>query len=247
MRRWLRWGGLFLLLYVVCLLVSAPARLLTPFTSDRLQFTVISGTLWQGKAEQLRWRNRLLGNLSWRWGWHHGLPVIRLALTAGEVGEGRITVGWLRHWQLSTGRWQLPISRLPAIFGYAVPLEGQGHLVLALDNASFNAGKCLMLTASVEWRQAQLSILGQTTSLGEPRLQLRCEPQRLLFTFHPQQPPLKLFGEGSLDRSGNYHFRGGIGAPEALPAQWQQAVEVATSPGEDGSRKTEVAGIWPGK
>ncbi len=244
MRRWLRGGCLFLLLYAACLVVSAPARLLTIFSPAHLRFAEVSGSLWHGKAGQLRWGERLLGKLSWQWGWRHGLPVWRLALEEGELGRGGATVGWMGHWQLSEGRWQLPIDALTALLGNPLPLEGRGELALALENARFTTQECLALAAKVEWRSAQFILLGQAMPLGKPQLRLRCEPQRLLFALTPSQPPLRLFGEGSVDGRGRYHFSGGIGALEALPAQWRQAVEAATRPGVEGKRTIEVSGIW---
>ena len=245
MRRWLLSGCLLVLLYVVCLLVSAPARLLTTLSPVQLQWAGVSGTLWQGEAEQLRVGKRLLGRLTWQSGWRNGLPVWRLTLREGEIGRGRVTIGWMGHWQLSAGRWQLPVEALPTLLGYALPLEGRGELALVLENARFDARQCLDLTANVEWRSAQFTLLGQTLALGEPQLRLRCEPQRLLFALHPPQPPLKLFGEGSMDWRGAYRFSGGLGAMEAVPAQWRQAVETATRPGSEGKWTIEVAGIWP--
>lgn len=245
MRRWLTRGCLLALLYAVCLLVSAPARLLTSFSPLQLQWEGVSGTLWQGEAEQLRVGKRQLGKLNWQWGWRNGLPVWRLTLRDGEMGHGGVTIGWLGQWQLSAGRWQLPVETLPALLGYDLPLEGRGELALVLEDARFDARQCLALAARVEWRSAQFTLLGQTLALGEPQLRLRCEPQRLLFALHPPQPPLKLFGEGSIDWRGAYRFNGGLGAMEAVPAQWRQAVEAATRPGAEGKRTIEVAGIWP--
>lgn len=245
MCRWLWRGGLFLLLYAVCLLVSVPARLLTVFSPPQLQFNSVSGSLWQGEAGQLQWGKRLLGKLNWHWGWRHGLPVWRLSLAEGELGSGQLTLGWMGHWRLSAGHWQLPVERLPALLGYPHALVGRGELALVLEDARFNATECLTLVAKVEWRSAQFTLLGQTMPLGEPQLRLRCEPDRLLFAFHPQQPPLRLFGEGSVDRRGSYHFNGGVGAMDALPAPWRQAVEAATRSGSEGQRTIEVSGIWP--
>lgn len=244
MRRWLARGCLLILLYALCLLASAPARLLTFFSPVQLQLTGVTGTLWQGKVEQLRVAKRQLGKLHWQWGWRHGLPVWRLRLQDGEIGRGSVTVGWLGHWQLSEGRWQLPVETLPALLGHALPLEGRGELTLTLENARFDAQQCLALAATMTWRSAQFNLLGQTLSLGEPQLQLRCESQRLLFALHSPQPPLKLFGEGSVDLRGAYRFSGGIGTIEALPSQWRQAVEAATRPGAEGKRMIEVAGTW---
>ncbi len=172
----------------------------------------------------------------------HGLMVRGIT---EQQGHGGVTIGWMGHWQLSAGRWQLPLEALPALLGYAQPLEGRGELALVLEDARFDAQQCLALAAKVELRRAQFSLLGQTLTLGEPQLRLRCEPQRLLFALHPPQPPLKLFGEGSVDLRGAYRFSGGLGAMEAVPAQWRQAVEAATRAGTEGKRTIEGTGIWP--
>jgi general secretion pathway protein N len=244
MRRWFTTGCLLALLYAACLLASAPARLLTVFSPAQLQWIGVSGTLWQGEAEQLRVGKRLLGRLNWQSGWRNGLPVWQLTLREGEMGHGGVTIGWMGHWQLSAGHWQLPVEALPALLGYALPLEGRGELALVLEDARFDAQQCLALAAKVELRRVQFSLLGQTLALGEPQLRLRCEPQRLLFALHPPQPPLKLFGEGSVDPRGAYRFSGGLGAMEAVPAQWRQAVEAATRPSTEGKRTIEVTGLW---
>ncbi|WP_431223960.1 type II secretion system protein N [Serratia sp. L9] len=217
MRRWLRRICLFLLLYIACLLVSLPVRLLIAFSPAQLQFNSVSGTLWHGEAGQLQWGKRLLGKLNWHWGWRHGLPVWRLSLAEGEIGSGQVTIGWMGHWQLSAGHWQLPVERLPALLGYPLALEGRGELALVVEDARFSATECLALVANVEWRSAQVTLLGQTMPLGEPQLRLRCEPERLLFAFQPQQPPLRLFGEGRVDRHGSYHFNGGLGGWKHCP------------------------------
>ncbi len=58
----------FLLIFVISLLILAPARLVYYALPENgtAQLSGVSGTIWNGKASQLIWQNQNIGNLEWK-------------------------------------------------------------------------------------------------------------------------------------------------------------------------------------
>ena len=49
-------GGLLLVLYLLWLTATAPARLLVPMLPPEVQVANLSGSIWRGAAQSVSWR-----------------------------------------------------------------------------------------------------------------------------------------------------------------------------------------------
>lgn len=243
MKRTWRCGAFFLLCYLAALAVNLPAAPLLRLLPPQIQATGAEGSFWSGSLRQLRWQALDLRNLTWRWGWHHGLPGVRLT-AKGDAGHGAVILSWAGDWRLSAGRWQAPAQALTERVGSLLPFNRGGELLLELEQLRFSRDGCRQLAATLTWRDAALSADGQQVLLGAPQMSFTCQPQRLVFALRQQKATPAAAGQGSLDAAGYYRFSGRIGLPEGLPPHWRQLIEGATAAGGDGQRIIEVSGTW---
>lgn len=243
MKKAWRYGALCALLYLLALAATAPARLMLCVIPESVSMTAVTGSVWAGNFLNLRWKNINLGSLSWRWGWYNGSPGVRLAASGGEV-QGTAKLGWLGSWRVSDAHLKASAQRLLAMSGVMLPLELQGELRLSLETLRFTQERCLALAARIDWREAQMSALGQGLALGKPQLELRCEDARITGALRQVQPPLAFSAQGQLTFNGEYRFSGQTGPTDALPAPWTQMLNSVTRPAPDGQRIMEVSGKW---
>lgn len=58
-------GGLLLVLYLLWLTATAPARLLAPMLPPGVQVGQFSGSVWRGAAQPVYWHGERLERLAW--------------------------------------------------------------------------------------------------------------------------------------------------------------------------------------
>ncbi|NDJ56027.1 type II secretion system protein N [Enterobacteriaceae bacterium 4M9] len=238
-----RYGALCLLLYLLALAFTAPARLVARLLPEHISTSGVTGTIWAGQFLNLRWKNISSGDVSWRWGWYNGLPGVYVMAQGGPV-QGNAHIGWLGSWRVSDARLKAEAQPLLALSGVMLPLEAQGELTLTLTTLRITPAACLALEARLDWHEAQLGALGQRLALGEPQLDMRCEGQRIKGVLRQAQAPLPFSAQGSLDYGGEYRVSGQSGPTDALPAPWPQMINSVTQPAPDGQRIMEVSGKW---
>ncbi len=243
MKKTWRYGALCLLLYLLALAVTVPARLVQRLLPEAVSMAGATGTVWAGHFLNLRWKNTTAGDVSWRWGWYNGLPGVYVSAQGGPV-QGDAHLGWLGSWRVSQARLTAQAQPLLALSGAMLPLEVQGELTLLVKTLRFTPAACLALEARLDWREAQLGALGQTLALGEPQLDMRCEERRIHGALRQTQAPLPFSAQGSLDARGEYRVSGQTGPTDALPAPWPQMINSVTRPAPDGQRIMEVSGKW---
>ena len=68
MKKVVGYGMVFVAVFVTSAFVHLPAQFVfkhLPLPSQ-LQVTGVQGSIWQGRAEQVRWQNRNFGEVSWQ-------------------------------------------------------------------------------------------------------------------------------------------------------------------------------------
>lgn len=99
----------FILLWLLVLIFTLPARTITPLLPEDGRPAAVSGTVWQGRFSELRWKNIALTYINWRWEWYNGVPGLRIN-ARGTIGEGNGFVSWLGGWRLDDARWRCTLS-----------------------------------------------------------------------------------------------------------------------------------------
>lgn len=65
-------GGLLLVLYLLWLTATAPARLLAPMLPPGVKVGQFSGSVWRGAAQPVYWHGERLERLAWSLTWRAG-------------------------------------------------------------------------------------------------------------------------------------------------------------------------------
>ena len=146
-------GGLLLVLYLLWLTATAPARLLVPMLPPAVQVGQFSGSVWRGAAQQVYWHGERLERLAWSLtlaGWQ-----VSLSDPRGVMGQARL---WgLRDLRLQEGRLTAPASMLSRWLMSTMPVKAAGEVTFSLTEGRFSDGRCRQIIAGgAQWRQARL-------------------------------------------------------------------------------------------
>ena len=120
--------------YLLFLLAQAPVGRILPWVTlpPGVMLSGVSGTLWHGYVEQVRWQNVVLGKIEWRLPLTSVLladPVLELTLKDRQTLSGQLELGWqggprVRDVALhSDAEWLLGQSPLPLPVGASGPLQ----------------------------------------------------------------------------------------------------------------------------
>lgn len=115
-------GGLLLVLYLLWLAATAPARLLTPMLPPGVQVGHLSGSVWRGEAQPIYWHGERLERLAWSLtlaGW-------QIALSDPRGVEGQARLWGLRELSLQEGRLTAPASLLSRWLMPTMPVSADG-------------------------------------------------------------------------------------------------------------------------
>ncbi|REI60036.1 type II secretion system protein N, partial [Klebsiella variicola] len=99
-------GGLLLVLYLLWLTATAPARLLVPMLPPGVQVGSLSGSVWRGAAQPVYWHGERLERLAWSLtlaGW-------QVSLSDPRGVEGQARLGGPRDLRPQEGRLAAPAS-----------------------------------------------------------------------------------------------------------------------------------------
>ena len=186
-RRLLGYGALLAAVYLVSLLALFPARAAWPLIEPRLDLLLtlevegISGTLWKGRADEVRVNGRRLGALEWRWRPSALLGArlgFQLAWSAGPEWVS-LALGLRRgSLQARDVRGQFEADRLQRLFDLPLLLNGSVELDVAELEYSRDAG-FRTLRGSLGWRDAAGG-LPRPMPLGHYRIELEGDDGRLL-------------------------------------------------------------------
>ncbi len=116
-------GGLLLVLYLLWLTATAPARLLAPMLPPGVQVGQFSGSVWRGAAQPVYWHGERLERLAW-------------SLTLGGLAglsqrsprrDGSGPAVGLRDLRLQEGRLTAPASLLSRWLMSTMPVKAAGR------------------------------------------------------------------------------------------------------------------------
>ena len=172
MKRKLLWAVGLLLTFVVMLLATAPATVLTRTASrfvPALAFAGVEGSVWRGEAARLRFGAGEVENLHWQlspWRLLLGQAAVHFEFGAGSAqqGSGDLLASFAGSITASDIAVQLPAQALQPL----VKLPGvgfDGELQLNVADLAYADGRIERLQGRLIWQQAQVR-----TPLGQPRL-----------------------------------------------------------------------------
>ncbi|MCW8826809.1 MAG: type II secretion system protein N [Gammaproteobacteria bacterium] len=168
MKKGIRWGGIFVVIYILALLIQLPAKFsyekIVPAVgivpNPNLTVQSISGTLWRGEVADLQYRQQPLGLLKWNlnllplligelsssWSVEHAAGLLQ-----GDVSvDGEIIT-------LNELQGKLHPSMLLPLFPFT-PFTVDGMLTIDMKKLQLTGNRPSLLLGKVEWQQAQVTM-----------------------------------------------------------------------------------------
>ena len=252
MKRWLGYGLLGLLAYVIFMLIQFPAanfidllgRYLPGLTAQEVQ-----GSARKGTAREVRLHDTRFETLSWRF---RPLALVKGRLEYRVIAEapqlrleGAAGVGLRRQLQIEDLSGRLPLPRAIALIGRpTLPLNGNVELnltALHLDREG-RPRAAYGTTRLLDTR----TTLGRPLDLGDFSAELTTEDQTILGTIKDNGGPLELTGVLALTPDGRYRFTGQVALRDPNNQDLRQALTALGQPGADGKWQMEFTGVLRG-
>jgi len=198
--------------YLLFLIVNVPAAWVAARIGGvmpQVQLSGIDGSLWSGRADQLRFDPVILEQVQWRW--HpFALALGRLEYRVeGRWGDNPVAMS--AGASLFGGAYLRDVSATGPVQSWAaalaLPVEASGDLSLALDQVRFaKPGGAPILRGAARWTSA--TVTGPVAlDLGQVNLDLAPDGDVTHGTVKAQDGALLVDGTVDLDASGQYNLQ----------------------------------------
>ncbi|MFT4937304.1 MAG: general secretion pathway protein N [Paraglaciecola sp.] len=242
----LKWVLLVVVVYIFFLSVKLPASQvlsLIDLPSD-LKISGVSGTIWNGRAQQLTAHGLPVEDLSWEldvlpllWG------TVSAKVNAGNIREiDKISFSGDLSFSASSLKAEnfqsyLPTNLVISLMPLPFPVEAQGRFRMQLEELEYTQS-CQMLIGKGQWLKAEVKGLDQNIILGNFDASLSCENGDVLLEVNEPNS----FGLSAIARIANnlkYSIIGKFKPDPNLPREVQQAAQFI------GKGKTDAQGYYP--
>ncbi|MFQ3196360.1 MAG: general secretion pathway protein N [Paraglaciecola sp.] len=232
MKSLLKWGFPCLLVYMVFLIIKLPAvqvlaRLPLP---EDIQLNGVSGTIWNGQAQQLLVRGLPIEQLSWQLAF---LPLLtgtaQVYVDGGNIRQmdeisikGDISVAKDKL-QADNLQLYLPTDWVIASLALPIAINASGRFKLVLQELDYS-GHCQILNGKGHWLKAQVQGNSQPILLGNFDADLSCVNQEIVLTVNEPN----LFGLSAVARipaDFNFNISGRFKPDDELPQEVHQAAQ----------------------
>ncbi|TKB46685.1 type II secretion system protein N [Thalassotalea mangrovi] len=218
-------GG-FLLLYVLFVVVLAPANKLIALIElpQGIALHDVQGSVWSGRAKTMSTQNYEVDNVDWRLS-----PVSLLTGSPSadvEFGRspksgptGNLTIANEQsHVGFSDGKIQIDAAQVLSLLTLPVDMQASG--LVTVDINKFTTGKqlCSEVDGQIRWQQAGIMAMNENIALGEFNGLLSCENNSLAITLDPNND-LGLELSIYIRERGRIAAQGYITPGEKFPAQ----------------------------
>ncbi|MGB5062971.1 MAG: type II secretion system protein N [Candidatus Competibacter sp.] len=249
MKRFLGYGLLGLLTFLLFLLLLAPAGLVVDFLNERLpdlDVQTVDGTATDGSAFGINWRDTPIRRLNWDWrpfallgGWLE----FRLDTDDPEAKLiGNAAIGWGGRLRFRDFSGRLLLAKLSKLAGQPkLPL--QGVVEFSLQELYLSATGLPQSAYGVVYLLNLRAMLGQPLNLGDFVVQLSPAATGIQGTVKDNNAPLELNGTLSVSPDGRYRFSGSAAVRDAGNQALRQALNLLGPPGGDGRWKLDFSGI----
>lgn len=255
MKRLVAYGVIGLGCYLAFLLMLMPATyawsLAQPQLASQfpgLQLGGIEGTVWQGQAGNLVYREQPLGSLNWHLA---TLPLLRQQLDTRLVlqneeayAQGRLSTSFhAERVQLEAVEARFPIQQLTRFMSF-LPVAVDGMLSIRLPSLELDAnGLPRSAQGTVVWHQAGLT-LTEFMPLGDLRAELSSDEEGRV---HAEirdsgSGPLKIEAQWVLEKDGRHRLQGFVSAGEGSSEALKQALGWLGKPDAQGRYRLQYNG-----
>ena len=180
-----------LLFFIVCLLVKAPAWLLTTAVDGRvagLQLGTVSGSLWRGRLEQAAYNGVAVSGIDWQLRPLGLLTGRALSLSVDQPLQAKADIGLLGTSKLRIFDLQASGSFAPLLDAVGLPTMGfDGRFSGAISRAVLERDGCETVTGDAVLESISGDIDG-IDSIAPVGIDLGCNKQQLVVTVDGDNP-----------------------------------------------------------
>ena len=234
-----------LLAFLIFLLITAPAPLLTKPLSKHssVKFEQVAGSLWKGQAKQVHIEGIPIGAVAW--------DIHLTKLFAGQLAV-TLLLGGTNNSDLNgnielslrlPGELVIEQSHLQATAEWVVvqaelPIVPKGHVTLDIDQLYLQDKKLPKVNAKLRWLNAGVTY-PNTYELGAYHVSLNHEPaeqpKKIVGKIHDIDSPLHVVGSLNIDNQGRYNLDVNVSAESYAPADISQVLPFLGRKNADGS------------
>lgn len=173
MKRVIGYVSVFVVVVLISAVVHIPASLVVKYAPlpRALQLQGVSGTLWQGSAEQVSWQRNKLGAVQWDWQWSALLgakaqAAVRFGRGSDLEMRGKGVIGYglsgafARDVVVS-----MPAQQVVQTLQLPVPVSAEGQVELTVRDYQYGQPWCSAATGNLAWTPSQIG-----SPLGELQL-----------------------------------------------------------------------------
>lgn len=228
-------------LFVLTVLVRAPAGWLFAVIPSIVQCPEPTGTMWHGRCDELRAAGISLKNISWTLhAWPTLLGQVNVDVMSADprsLGSANITLGrnhriMVRdlHADLAVAAGLLPI----------IPNGWSGHLQLAMDRIEMLAGRLVAITGTATARD--LTQQDPAMPFGNYELRFGSDATTITGALRDLGGPLAVTGTLAVQHGSEYELNGFASARIEAVANLKRAVEYLGPTDAQGRRPFSLAG-----
>lgn len=223
--------ALGVLLFLIFLIAKLPAAQVIPRLPlpDNIVISGVSGTIWEGNADQFIYKGLLISDADWRLSF---LPLL-LGKASFEVDAGsqrdpdQISIKGNIGIKASgvfgdTMKIYAPAPLLLASVQLPVPVSASGRVVVDINQVDYGFEGCQSLSGKGQWLKGTVAGLQQQIALGDFEASLTCENGPIMATTDPNNM-LDLTGTATIPHRGRIVVTGTFRIPPDLPDEVRAA------------------------
>lgn len=184
----------FVVAYLIFAISTMPAAQVLSWVSlpKNIKLVGVSGTVWQGKLQQVVYQNNVINNVRWQlspWSLLVADPTIDTTFGGSSVDgpEGKAIVSGLLSQQIQLEQTEVFIeaNQVIAQLPMPVPMTAAGLVRLTLPSFKMGQPICQVATGKLNWRSAQVTAFQEAIDLDDLNANLACENGALTVTIDP--------------------------------------------------------------
>jgi len=219
-------------LYLLSLMINAPATLLTRFMPDNADVEIgyASGTVWSGTLSQVTYLKKFkLQKLSWEFDW---LALVTLKLKADLTfdngqsllnGVASVAYG-LSGVEFSDVNIDMKATEIVPYLQLPIPVTPSGKFSLKVEHATQGTPYCGNLDGYLVWHDALVLTSMANIDLGSPSVDLSCSEGNLVASLTQDSEELVTNARIVLSEGERYQIAGDIMAGKKLDPTVAQAI-----------------------
>lgn len=243
MKKWLLYGGLFILSYGFFLVINTPASIIIsqledPMQAAQIRLQGVSGTAWDGRVSRVNFKGKSLGSVQWQaspWGMLLGGLSADLYLNDGDdFLQGTIRASMGGDIAVDEMSGELAAARIAPYIPYRVPGALEGRLRINMQTVEISDLLVREAQGRLVWSGAAVK-LGQAIPLGDLAADINTgEDGSIQVAVKDAGGPLKIDGTVSLAPDQSLNVNAKLAAGEDAAPLLKTGLGVLGKPDKDG-------------